>query len=349
MKIKHWFIPTKQNKFHPHILRTTGMVVILIVLAIIPPLYNVISVGQTQVLGYAIDVNVTDVFTISNQERTNAGLAPLSANSALASAATAKANHMFANDYWAHVAPDGTTPWSFIAASGYDYKTAGENLAKGFSTSSGVVAGWMGSTTHRANVLNADYKDVGYAVVNGVLLGSETTLVVAMYGLQPTQAVATTAPVTTPSQPAATTQTTNQPETSTSNSQTTPTAQEPVVVSDVKQEPVATTQPESKKITVDQTNPTTTDTSKIIAKGDVAGTFITVPIRAYNSLNWGQKASLLIASTMILLFVMKHTMIWRQQKRGLHNIWLRAHPIGQAIVLGVSIIVIIGNSIGVVL
>jgi len=89
--------------------------------------------------------------------------------------------HMITNNYWVHYAPDGTTPWLFIVSSGYQYKTAGENLAKGFDTSSGVVAGWMESPTHKANVLG-DYTDVGFAVTNGILMGSETTLIVAMYG-----------------------------------------------------------------------------------------------------------------------------------------------------------------------
>ncbi len=131
--------------------------------------------------GAVSSITVTDLYNLSNQERSNAGLSTLSLNYKLNSAAYAKANHMIANNYWAHVAPDGTTPWYFINNSGYSYVTAGENLAKGFSTSSGVTTGWMNSPTHRANILNASYKEVGYAVVDGILLGSQTTLVVAMY------------------------------------------------------------------------------------------------------------------------------------------------------------------------
>lgn len=130
---------------------------------------------------YATDINVADLHLLANQEREKAGLAPLTLNAELSEAAQNKASHMIANNYWDHYAPDGTTPWSFIKASGYDYKTAGENLAEGFSYSSDVVAGWMNSPTHKANVLG-DYADVGYASLIGVILGEETTLVVAMYG-----------------------------------------------------------------------------------------------------------------------------------------------------------------------
>lgn len=155
--------------------------------------------------GYAADINVNDLSSLSNQERANAGLAPLSLNSQLNSAALAKANDMFADNYWAHVAPDGVTPWSFMISAGYKYTSAGENLAKEYNTSSGVVSGWMGSPSHKVNVLSSSYVDVGYAVVNGNLLGSDTTLVVAMYGAKSAPVAATTKPSSTPAAPATTT------------------------------------------------------------------------------------------------------------------------------------------------
>jgi len=90
---------------------------------------------------------------------------------------------MFAKDFWAHIAPDGTTPWKFILDSGYKYLYAGENLAKDFQTSDDVVAAWMASKMgHRENILNTHYNEIGVAVVNGTLGGFQTTLVVQMFG-----------------------------------------------------------------------------------------------------------------------------------------------------------------------
>lgn len=349
MKIHHLFVPSRKNKYHPHILRTSGLFVVLMILALIPPLYNMTMVGRPQVLGYAININAGDVFAISNQQRTAAGLAPLTLNTELVNAATAKANHMFANNYWAHVAPDGSTPWTFINGSGYVYNSAGENLAKDFNTSNGVVTGWMGSSSHRENILNSNFQDVGYAVVNGTLLGVQTTLVVAMYGSpvqapvavannneQPINQNATqTTPVTTNqntvtktnSAPAAPVEQSAEPENSTEQSQE-----------------VATTN--SENIVKNQTN-VSGDQQKI--HGAVEGAFITTPIKVYNSFNWGQKVSLLLLATMILLFIMKHTLIWRHQKRGLRHIWMRAHPIGQAMVLGITVLVTVLNGVGVIL
>ncbi len=136
-----------------------------------------------RILGFATDININDLYSLTNQERVAAGLSKLSRNSKLEKAALSKAKDMFAKDYWAHYAPDGsTTPWQFITQFGYAYKLAGENLAKDFDTSAAVVAAWIASPSHRANILGTDYKDIGMVVVNGAILGEETTLVVQMFG-----------------------------------------------------------------------------------------------------------------------------------------------------------------------
>lgn len=367
MKIQHWFIPSRKNKFHPKALRPSGLLVFLAIFLAITPLYNLISTGRPQVLGYATSIFVESVASLSNQERINNGLPALATNSALSSAAYAKAMDMFADNYWAHNAPDGATPWSFIIAAGYDYNSAGENLAKDFNTSAGVVAGWMASPGHKANILGSTYTDAGYAVVNGVLLGSETTLVVAMYGSKVTAEVAVTEPAVT----------TNTPVTTTASSDTTPTTtvQEttpqqqitPYVASSTANPDTTTTTETPTETAIDkpsetiniEASPATNSTEQLntIASidqtneenGSVAGWFASLPVQAYKSLNIGQKVSLLLIATLSLLFVMKHTMIWREQKRGLKNIWLRAHPIGQATVLIAALIATLINSIGVVI
>jgi hypothetical protein len=133
-------------------------------------------------LGYATDITVEEIITLVNQERTKDGLNPLTQSSELTSAATAKGTDMFANDYWAHISPTGTTPWEFITKSGYQYTYAGENLAKSFSTAQDVVDAWMKSPSHKANILKPEYKEIGIAVLNGHLSGEETTLVVEEFG-----------------------------------------------------------------------------------------------------------------------------------------------------------------------
>jgi|GEM_PF-581239 len=354
MKIYHWFVPNKKNKFHPLALRSTGLIIFLAVFLAIPIIYNFTTARQFKVLGYATNITINDLYSLSNQERTNNGLAPLSLNTALDNAALAKANDMMTDDYWAHIAPDGTTPWFFITNAGYSYSVAGENLAKGFNTSIGVVDGWMASQTHRDNVLNSSYKDVGYAIVNGTLSGSETTLVVAMYGLQSEPVVAATAPIETPVE--------TQPQQTTVPAQVAVANITPVVVAEST--PITTEEviPLNDQPETTANNKTETTTTKQdqgvqaeIAKttdnkdGIVEGIASSLPIRTYNSLNWGQKTSILLISTLILLFAMKHTLIWREQKRGLRHIWLRAHPIGQIAILTAVLIVTLISGTGVIL
>jgi len=350
MKVYHWFIPNKKNKFHPAALRTTGLIIFLAIFLAIPLTYNIITARQFRVLGYATNVNVNDLFNLGNQERTNAGLTALSLNGELSSAAFAKANDMITDNYWAHVAPDGTTPWNFISNAGYQYTAAGENLAKDFNTSSGIISGWMGSQTHKDNVLNSTYQDVGYAVVNGVLGGSETTLVVAMYGLQaqPNVAVITTPESTSTSQ-STNTVTTTAPVSQTPN---TVSAQENIVPIDTETtaaaQPVAVNEEQATN-TSNNISVGTTAEKTSTPNGMVEGTSTLLPLKVYNSLNWGQKISILLICTLILLFALKHTAIWREQKRGLKHIWLRAHPLGQIAILTAVLVITIVSGTGAIL
>ncbi len=141
-----------------------------------------INSSGLKILGFATDINVTELFNNTNKARIKNGLSPLTYSPILAKAAEKKAKDMFEDNYWAHIAPDGTTPWDFIKGEGYTYTYAGENLAKDFDKSSSVVKAWLNSPTHRENLLNPNYTEIGFAVVNGILDGEETTLVVQMFG-----------------------------------------------------------------------------------------------------------------------------------------------------------------------
>ncbi|PIX70620.1 hypothetical protein COZ39_04425, partial [Candidatus Roizmanbacteria bacterium CG_4_10_14_3_um_filter_33_21] len=140
------------------------------------------SVQFNHVLGLATDISIQKLIQLTNNQRQKYNLSSLNYNDKLSQAAQKKAEDMFAKNYWAHYGPNGIAPWNFIMDSGYQYEYAGENLAKNFLFSQGVVDAWMDSPTHRANVLRKEYSDVGFAVVNGVLNGEETTLVVQMFG-----------------------------------------------------------------------------------------------------------------------------------------------------------------------
>jgi uncharacterized protein YkwD len=147
--------------------------------------------NRSAVLGAERNFTSVSLLQSTNDQRATSHEAPLTLNEQLTQAAQAKAEDMVRQNYWAHNSPDGKTPWTFITSSGYQYQAAGENLAYGFSGSSETVAGWMNSTEHRANILNASYHDVGFGVASAPdFLGhGEQTVVVAEYG-EPVASVA---------------------------------------------------------------------------------------------------------------------------------------------------------------
>ncbi|MDP1721754.1 MAG: CAP domain-containing protein [Candidatus Gottesmanbacteria bacterium] len=180
--IRHLFTPHHSNNHHARVLHVDAMFVYLLAFVLFKFL---LTLGHTQfpdVLGFATDIRVEQLFSAINAKRAEAGLGALVLDQRLSRAAALKAQDMFAKGYWAHNSPSGKTPWEFVTVAGYRYRVAGENLAKNFSVSSGVVDAWMASPTHRENIMRGDYKDIGFAVVNGVLAGEETTLVVQMFG-----------------------------------------------------------------------------------------------------------------------------------------------------------------------
>lgn len=180
--IRHLFLPHQTNNHRPKILHIDALFVYVLFFILFQLVTKTIHTQAPMVLGYATDIYAEQLLVLTNAQRAAAGLTPLSMNSQLSQAAAAKAQDMFAKNYWSHTSPDGLTPWQFITNSGYKYSVAGENLAKNFSNSQGVVDAWMASQTHKDNILKPNYKEVGFAIVNGNLNGEETTLVVQMFG-----------------------------------------------------------------------------------------------------------------------------------------------------------------------
>jgi hypothetical protein len=180
--IRHLFTPQETNNFKSKALHLDSLTVYLLFVLLVTVVFKQISFGDSNVLGYATDITVSKLYELTNAERQKAGLDPLAYNDKLQTAAQKKAQHMFEKNFWAHYGPDGSTPWDFILGAGYEYKYAGENLAKNFLFSDNVVDAWMNSKGHRDNILKKEYTDVGFAIANGVLNGEPTTLVVQMFG-----------------------------------------------------------------------------------------------------------------------------------------------------------------------
>ena len=102
-----------------------------------------------------------EVIRLVNEIRRSNGLKPLTANWELSRIARYKSEDMSNNRYFSHTSPTYGTPFQMIKAFGLSYRSAGENIAYGYRTPAAVVDGWMNSSGHRANILNASYTQIG--------------------------------------------------------------------------------------------------------------------------------------------------------------------------------------------
>src|SRR5260221_2366495 len=180
--LQHLFVPHESNNQKAKILHTESLVFLVIFLIGFQFLLNFSGRTFPSVLGYAANISPSEVISLTNKERTAVGLSPVSENKTLDSAALAKGNDMLAKGYWAHFAPDGTSPWSFFTHFGYKYQYAGENLARDFTNAGSAVTAWMNSPSHKENILNPHYKEIGIGVVEGSLSGADTTIIVQFFG-----------------------------------------------------------------------------------------------------------------------------------------------------------------------
>ncbi|MEK7581482.1 MAG: CAP domain-containing protein [Patescibacteria group bacterium] len=189
----HHFLPHNHvdgREHSAHALSVVALSVYFSVFVLSSVGFYFIKANAPQILG-AVTFSADQIISLTNAKRAQNGLGAVTFNPLLAQAATQKASNMFSENYWAHNSPSGRTPWSFISAAGYKYVYAGENLARDFSDASSVVNAWMNSPSHRSNLLDKNFKEIGVAVADGNLTGNSGILVVQMFGT-PTSQIPTT-------------------------------------------------------------------------------------------------------------------------------------------------------------
>ena len=104
-----------------------------------------------------------EILRLTNVEREANGLPALIWDSRLGAAARSHSTDMAQRDYFSHISPEGEGPGERLRKEGYSDIWM-ENIAAGAATPSDVVAGWMGSEVHRANILNPGFTHVGVGV-----------------------------------------------------------------------------------------------------------------------------------------------------------------------------------------
>ncbi len=115
------------------------------------------------------------VLSLTNAQRTANGCPALTWNSALGSVARAHSQDMAARNYFDHNTLNGTTPAQRLTAAGYAYRQMAENIAAGQATPAAVMASWMGSAGHKANILNCALTELGVGYATGGAYGSYWT------------------------------------------------------------------------------------------------------------------------------------------------------------------------------
>lgn len=128
---------------------------------------------------------VTQLQTLINEARADAGVPALTANTQLATAAKSHATDMLCNNYLSHIGLDGSTPEERVKAAGFTASLVVENLyalhpAYGGNPQS-AMDWWMSDPTSKADLLNANTTAVGVAYVTSdeSLLGGYFVIVSA--------------------------------------------------------------------------------------------------------------------------------------------------------------------------
>lgn len=329
--LKQTFLAHPDNNFRPHLIRRHGLAFALMLIIGIQVVSTLQTDAQPQVLGYATNVSVSGLLSSTNSERAAAGKSALSLSGQLNTAAQGKANHMISHNYWAHNSPDGVTPWYWFGYAGYDYLTAGENLAYGFNTSSGVVSGWMNSPSHRSNMLNGAYEQVGFGIANGSnYQGGPNTVVVAHYGDPAVLAEEDPPPAPKPKpKPAA----------------------QPVAAAEPASEEPPKPEPEAKKEEMEATEPQDTEPATP-ASVEIASS---EPKRISNlealisgQAGWALYATAVVALLLGAVYAYRHVIfIHRAVVNGEH--WLEHHPLLEASIIYVLIWLLLSGSFGSIL
>ena len=192
-KLKHYLIPHVGNKFKPRVFLKESVAAIALVLFLVEGAYifgTPILLHRTGFTAAVLPAALTD---LTNNDRIAKGDSALISDPLLTQAAQEKANDMAAKSYFAHVSPEGKTPWYWLDAVGYKYTYAGENLAIDFTDSTDVETAWMNSPEHHANIVKPQYTQIGIATAQGIYEGKETTFVVELFATLP--ATTTAAPI----------------------------------------------------------------------------------------------------------------------------------------------------------
>lgn len=183
--IHNFIFPTAENGQKALLLRNIVLIPLVGLTVGINLLWLMPRLPGPKVKGSLTNMTPSEITALTNLERTKANVGLLKPNDLLQEAAYKKGQSMIEAGVFEHyyeAEGELVNPWQFILESGYEYFHAGENLGKDFTDASILVQAWIDSPTHRDNLLNPDYTEIGVAVLEGPYLDKQqTTLVVQLF------------------------------------------------------------------------------------------------------------------------------------------------------------------------
>lgn len=154
-------------------------------------LFAAIALFVSLIIANSVKVGADDKSVVSNEQiialrtlnkiRTDRGIGTLNWNDKLSRVATIKAQDIIARGYFDHKNPDGEMVWSEVENSGYNYFTAGENLAIDFNTVGEAYEAWLKSPSHLENIISNKYSDFGFGIATGQFEGRKTNVYVQIF------------------------------------------------------------------------------------------------------------------------------------------------------------------------
>ena len=103
------------------------------------------------------------VVTVLNQQRSSAGLAPVTRSRQLDRVAMGHAQDQMQGGFFGHRGSNGSNVHARIMAAGYNSCLSAENIAMGQTSETAVMGDWMASSGHRANILHPRAEQFGFA------------------------------------------------------------------------------------------------------------------------------------------------------------------------------------------
>ncbi|MFA5348894.1 MAG: CAP domain-containing protein [Candidatus Paceibacterota bacterium] len=183
-KLKEYFVPDDKNQLRPYLLRKKTVILVFLVVSLVELLFILSIFNIIPFSKFLATIFPNVLVDLTNTARQEHSLHILKPNFLLEQAAQLKANDMAQKGYFSHNSPEGTTPWHWFDEVGYPYTYAGENLAVNFSDSGVLHQAWLDSPSHKANIVNANFTEIGIGTATGMYKEREAVFVVQLFGRQ---------------------------------------------------------------------------------------------------------------------------------------------------------------------